>query len=69
MDLKELILDIRISCCLTQDELAKNLGMSPSSISLYQRGKRKASLLNLTKIVKFAVNEANIKVKVSEIDQ
>lgn len=50
VEIKDRIIELRLSKDLTQSELAKELEISPSSIGMYEQGRRKPSFELLEKI-------------------
>lgn len=50
IEIKDRIIELRLSKGMTQGELAKELGLSPSSIGMYEQGRRKPSFELLEKI-------------------
>ena len=50
IEIKDRIIELRLSKGLTQNELAKELNLSPSSIGMYEQGRRKPSFELLEKI-------------------
>lgn len=53
IEIKDRIIELRLSKNLTQSELAKQLDMSASSIGMYEQGRRKPSFEQLEKIADF----------------
>ncbi len=68
MNIRDLMIEIRIKCHLTQRALSKKIGVEQSLLSRYEAGKTKPTILTLHKIIKFAVNDAHMDIKISDIE-
>ncbi len=66
MTTHENIKKIRLELCLSQSELARELGLTVSSVSCYERGTRKPSFCTIRKIIALA-KKHRIKIKFEDV--
>jgi predicted transcriptional regulator len=67
MIIKDLIKEIRIKCCISQGKLAEWSGIDQTSLSYYERGKRKPGLMAIKKIIDVANERAGMSIKYTDI--
>jgi cell division protein FtsL len=67
MNIQELVLSIRLACDISQHTLSVWTKIDQGSLSLYEAGKRNATLRRKKKLIEIANKKCGLKLKYSDI--